>query len=69
METALTLAFIVLFYLIALALFLRFFAFLRNCDSEMRLMIENGKNGDRFPVISQKKKRMRRARAPRLAAA
>jgi len=69
MDTALTVVLIVLFYFAALALFMRFFAFLRSCDSGMRLMISDGKKDGRFPIIGHKKKKIRKARAPRFVAA
>ncbi len=67
MDTTLTIALIAISYFVALAIVMRFFAFLRTCDSEMRLMIKGGKEGSRFRVISHKKKR--KARTPRFATA
>lgn len=66
METALVLAIIFLVYSVAVFLFMRFFAFVRNCDSEMRTMIGSKKLHGRF-AVSPKKKKSRKARAPRLA--
>ena len=58
---------IFLVYSVAVFLFMRFFAFIRNCDSEMRTMIDARKFPGRFSVITPKKKKARKARVPRLA--
>jgi hypothetical protein len=67
METALVLMIIFLVYSVAVFLFMRFFAFVRNCDSEMRKLIGTKKPHGRFSMVSSKKKKTRKARIPRLA--
>ncbi len=67
MEIALILLLILLVYSVAVFLFMRFFAFIGSCDSEMRMMIGGKRVLGRLPDVTSRRKRSKRARAPRLA--
>jgi len=67
MDIALILLLVLVVYSVAVFLFMRFFAFIRNCDSEMRTMIGSKRVIERFPVVPSRKKRSKKVRAPRLA--
>ena len=66
METALVLTLIALVYGVAVLLFIRFFAFIRSCDSEMRTMVENRRMDSRFPQAASRKRKTKKTRAPRV---
>lgn len=58
--------FFLLVYSITVAIFIRFFAFVRNCDRDLMLMMEKKSLSPRLNG-SRKRRKTRRPRVPRLA--